>query len=82
MAKTRIYHFPSGRLGWAGETNVRFVPGDIGLTLILDGAEHIVTVELDPQDLRSLLLDVAAAIAKHGETLDNIRQAPPRDDRG
>jgi len=72
MAQTRIYKFPAGDLDWIGQASVRLVGRPAGLSLILESPERTISAELETEDLKRLLLDLAAAIHRHKEALDFI----------
>jgi len=73
MAQTRIYKFPPGELDWIGEASARLVGRAAGLSLILESPERTISAELGTDDLKRLLLDLAAAIHRHKEVLDFIK---------
>jgi len=73
MAQTRIYKFPAGDLDWIGQASVRLVGRSAGLSLILESPERTISAELGTADLKRLLLDLAAAIHRHKEALDFIK---------
>jgi hypothetical protein len=80
MAKTRIYTFPKGDLDWIGEASVRLVGRPDGLSLILESQEWTISIELGTADDKRLLLDLAAAIHRHKETLELLNVEEPGSD--
>lgn len=76
MAQTRIYKFPSGDLDWVGQTVPRLAGHTRGLTLLLENPERTVAVNVDIEDLKRLLLDLATVIHTHKEALCITKAAP------
>jgi len=69
MGQTRIYNFPGGDLTWVGPTVPRLAGHIRGLTLLLENPERTISTNLDIEDLKRLLLDLATAIHTHKDAL-------------
>jgi hypothetical protein len=76
MAQTRIYKFPSGDLDWVGPTVPRIAGHSRGLTLLLENPERTIATNLDMEDLKRLVLDLASAIHTHKDALCVLKDAP------
>ena len=73
MATIHIYTSPGAELAYVGHGQARLCPTPSGLNLIFDSRERTVSVHLETNDLKTLLLDLSTCIIAHKKSLDPAR---------
>jgi len=71
MATIHTYISQGAELAYVGIGKARLFPTSSGLNLIFDSAERTVCINLETNDLKSLLIDLSTCIIAHKKSIDS-----------
>jgi hypothetical protein len=73
MATIHIYTSPGAELAYVGDGQARLSPTPSGLNLLFDSRERTVSIHLETNDLKTLLVDLSTCIIAHKKSIDSTR---------